>query len=102
MAVSEIGRPSQSLIFSRIAARVPWKQRDGAFDRLESYPAPLARGILFSSSNALFSYENIRLCENMFHIKCLRIVEEFDEYLLMSAKECSSSKLREFRGSYSP
>ena len=58
--VSEMGRSNHFRILSRIAVRVPSKQRDGALDRFESYPASLARGILFSSSDTVFSYTNMR------------------------------------------
>ena len=58
--VSEIGRSNHCQILSRIAVRVPSKQRDGALDRFESYPASLARGILFNSSDTVFSYTDIR------------------------------------------
>src|SRR5260370_40812104 len=61
VAAAGVCEAIQSQILSRTTVRVPSKQRTGALGHPESYPAPLARGILSSSSDVAFPFTNNRL-----------------------------------------
>src|SRR5258708_30254126 len=96
MGLPEMGRSSQSLMFFRTAVRVPSKQRSGAFDRPESYPAPPARGSLPSFLAMDSPCTNIRLhCIVRHQSRHLRNFESFDGHLqnpfkkrLLMLEEC--------------
>src|SRR5258708_36774395 len=84
VAAAWVGGAIQSQILSRTSVRVFFKQRTGALCRLESYLAPSARGILFSSSNIAFSFTKIR--PRILRSKCIHIrtAESFAELLQTS------------------
>ncbi len=88
-----MGRSSQFLMCSRIAAWVSSKQRSGAFDRPESYPAPPTQGSLLSSSAMDFFCTNIRLHHARRQNRHLRIVESFGGHLQNPVKGISLSML---------
>src|SRR5258708_4949379 len=84
VAAAWVGGVIQSQILLRTSVRVFFKQHTRALCHLESYPAPSARGILFSSSNIAFSFTKIRL--HILRSKCihLRTAESFAELLQTS------------------
>ena len=75
VAGSEVGGVIQSQIVFRTTVRVSSKQRTGASDLPELYPAPLARGILSSSSSS--SDAAFPFTKNKLHVNI-----EFEMYTL--------------------